>query len=159
MNNEEHLITRWASVLYRHRRCFMSKKLESLGSAGGMFMILLTVGRFDGISQEKISDYLKIDKTTTAKAIKKLESDGYVHRAEDPEDRRVNRVFLTPKAEGAMPEIRGALAEWDRSIRAGITEEEYRNAEETLHRMAENACREAGSPGRPPAGGPENRGS
>ena len=145
MNDEEHLITRWASVLYRHRKCFMSKKLESLGSAGGMFMILLTVWRFDGISQEKISDYLKIDKTTTAKAIKKLEGEGYIRRDEKPGDRRVNRVFLTPKAEDAMPAIRGALEEWDRSIRAGITEEEYRIAEETLHRMAENACREIGA--------------
>lgn len=145
MNDEEHLITRWASVLYRHRKCFMSKKLESLGSAGGMFMILLTVWRFDGISQEKISDYLKIDKTTTAKAIKKLEGEGYIRRDENPGDRRVNRVFLTPKAEDAMPAIRDALEEWDRSIRAGITEEEYRNAEETLHRMAENSCREIGA--------------
>ncbi len=78
LHDSGNLIGKWTSVLYRYRKAFMARRLEKFGIVGGMFVTLLTVKEFNGASQERISDYLKIDKTTTAKAIKKLESEGYV---------------------------------------------------------------------------------
>jgi len=140
VKDTDNLVSKWISVLYRYRRSFMSKRLEPYGIIGGMFMTLLTINKYDGINQEQISDYLKIDKTTTAKSIKKLESEGYIKRETDFEDKRINRVYLTQKAKDIIPEIRTALAEWDQIIRSGISEEAYQDAEKTLHKMAENIC-------------------
>ncbi len=141
MNDMDKSASKWISVLYRHRKKFMSKRLEQYGSVGGFFALMLTVSLHDGSSQEQISDYLKIDKTTTAKAIKKLEDEGYIRRETDSSDKRVNRVYLTQKSFDIIPEIKATLLEWDDLIDAGITEEAYQQTVETLHKMAENACR------------------
>lgn len=133
--------SKWISVLYRYRKKFMSRRLEQYGIVGGFFTLLMTVNLYNGLSQEQISDYLKIDKTTTAKSIKKLEDEGYIRRETDFEDKRVNRVYLTQKATDIIPEIKSALLEWDEIIDAGISEEAYLQTVETLHKMAENACR------------------
>jgi DNA-binding MarR family transcriptional regulator len=142
MGDKTYPVSSWISFLFRSRRKFMGKKLESRGAACGMYMILLAAARNDGASQEQISDLLKIDKTSTAKSVKKLEDEGFVVRKPDCADKRVNRVFLTPKGRGVVPEIESALLEWDRIIRSGISEEDCRRAEEILQRMAENACGE-----------------
>ncbi len=142
MQNMDNSVSKWVSVLYRYRKRFMSKRLEPYGIVGGMFTILLTVSKYDGINQEQISDYLKIDKTTTAKAIKKLEDEGYIRREMDCEDKRINRVYITQKTVEIIPEISMALTEWDQILRSGISEDAYQDAERTLHKMAENACKE-----------------
>lgn len=142
MNDADKLASKWISVLYRYRKRFMSRKLESHGIVGGMFTLVLTVNKFDGINQEQISEYLKIDKTTTAKSIKRLEEEGYVRRESDFDDKRINRVYLTSKAMDIIPEIEAALKDWDEIISSGISQEAYQQAEGTLHEMADNACRE-----------------
>ncbi|WP_243466358.1 MFS transporter [Methanosarcina mazei] len=52
---------------------------------------------------ESLSDYLKIDKGTTARAIQKLVDEGYVFRQRDEKDRRSYRVFLTEKGKKLEP--------------------------------------------------------
>ena len=119
----------------------MAKKLGPYGAAGRLFMILLEISRSGGMNQEQISGCLKIDKATTAKALCRLEREGYIRRETDAGDRRINRVFATEKSPSAVAAIKGALAEWDRLIRADIPEEEYHTAEAVFRKMAANACR------------------
>jgi len=80
MTGEDKLIVRWLSIVYRLGQSFLDKelKLYNLGSGQGMFLAGLL--HRDGISQEHLSALLCIDKGTTARAIKKLEEEGYVLR-------------------------------------------------------------------------------
>ena len=138
-------IGKWISPLYRYRKSFMAKRLESYGAASRLFMMLLEISRNDGMNQEQISACLKIDKATTAKALCRLESEGYIRRETDAADKRINRVFVTEKAPPAAAAIEEALAEWDRLIRIGIPEEEYLAAESVLRKMTVNACSRLGA--------------
>ena len=63
-------------------------------------MVLAAVSLFfkysvskDGIKQEEMASSLNIDKGTTARAIKKLEEEGYIYRQKDKEDNRAQLVF------------------------------------------------------------------
>ncbi len=134
-------IGRWIAPLYRYRKSFMAKRLEPYGAASRLFMMLLEISRNDGMNQEQISGCLKIDKATTAKALSRLESEGYIRRETDPDDRRINRVFVTEKSPPAVAAIENALAEWDRLIRADVSAQEYQAAEAVLHKMAASACK------------------
>jgi Transcriptional regulators len=147
--DSENLVGKWISPLYRYRKAFMAKKLENYGAAGGLFMILLTISFNDGINQEQISDYLKIDKATTAKAVKRLECEQYVRREIDADDKRINRVYITETAVEAVAEIKKALAEWDGIIREGIPDEDYQKTQETLHKMLRNAYYNSASHNKP----------
>jgi DNA-binding MarR family transcriptional regulator len=136
----ENSVGKWISVLYRYRKSYVSKKMEPYGIGGCQYLFLLTLFHCDGASQEKISDALKIDKTTTAKAIKKLETGGYVTRKIDSGDKRAYKVYLTQKALDIIPYIQETMKEWEKIVVAGISEEEYFMVEKHLNKMAENAC-------------------
>lgn len=138
MKHCEATIGRWISILQRYRKYYVSQQLEPLGIRGGHYIFLLMLSKHDGASQESISNYLKIDKTTTAKALKKLEESGYLNRQKDKTDKRAYQVFLTQKAWDALPVIHRAVREWEKQMLAGITTEEYNLLEALLCRMARN---------------------
>jgi DNA-binding MarR family transcriptional regulator len=112
--------------------------MYNIGS--GQYIYLLALYRNDGINQEELSAYLKIDKATTAKALKKLIEAGYIHRVKDSGDKRAYKVFLTAKATAVIPVIQEAVKSWENGIGSGLTEEERQLIEELLHKMALNAC-------------------
>jgi DNA-binding MarR family transcriptional regulator len=133
-------IGRWISILYRYRQNFLNKRLEPYRIGSGQHLFLLVLERNNGISQEELSDHVKIDKATTAKALKKLEEAGFVERVVDKADKRAYQVFLTPKAEGVIPVIKAAVREWETLVTGDLPESETVMAGAILAKMAGNAC-------------------
>ena len=78
----------------------------------------------DGKNQEDLSKILKIDKGTTARAIKKLEEEGYVRREKDNLDKRANKVFLTEKGMDIKEDIYKILSQWESIISQSLEKEE-----------------------------------
>jgi len=134
-------VRKYISMLYRHGQSYMSKRLGYLNIGSGQYIFLTTLAKKAGISQEELSNELKIDKATTAKAIKKLEDEGYVFREIDLSDKRAYKLFLSPKGLEAIPLIQDAADDWEKIITSGLSEEEYQCAEEILSVMAKNSCR------------------
>ena len=66
-----------------------------------------------------------VDKTTTAKTIRKLESEGYIHKEIDPIDLRNHKIFLTDTGKAVVPKILDALAEIMEIGTKGMSAEEY----------------------------------
>jgi DNA-binding MarR family transcriptional regulator len=113
--------------------------LEPYGIAGYQYLFILAVYTNNGASQEKISDCLKIDKTTTARAIKKLEEGGFVVRNIDSDDKRAYKVFLTQKAVDIIPHIQETMKKWEDFVISDISEDEHMMLEKLLNKMAEKA--------------------
>lgn len=146
MSGDQSSIGRWVSVLYRFRQNYLGKRLDSYNIGSGQHVYLMVLARNNGISQEELSKYLKIDKATTAKAVKKLEEGGYVCRDVDAMDRRAYQVFLTKKALAVIPIIEQAVRDWEQLVTRGLNENEIVLVEELLEKMAYNACRLKGNP-------------
>jgi len=141
MIDSKHTIPRWVSLLYRYGQMYIGDRLKHLDIGRGQHIFLNTLYKEDGLSQEELSSYLRIDKGTTAKALKKLEQQGYVTRQVRDEDKRSYRIFLTEKALLIKDEVRAVLAEWRNIVSDGLTEEEKRLALELLEKMGTNAAR------------------
>ncbi|MPM23989.1 Transcriptional regulator SlyA [bioreactor metagenome] len=139
MEQKNDLISRWISALYRYKKGYANKRLEPYGLGGGRFVFLFSLRRHNGVSQEELSDYLKIDKTTTAKALKKLEGDGYVTRNRETRDKRVFHVNLTQKATETLPIVEQIIEKWESLVTSGITGAELALLEKTLRKMANKA--------------------
>jgi DNA-binding MarR family transcriptional regulator len=140
VNHNQSSFGRQISILHRYCQSFLSKRLETYNIGSGQYIYLLALYRNDGLNQEELSAYLKIDKATTAKAIKKLIEAGYIRRVKDSSDKRAYKVFLTAKAMAVIPVIQEAVKRWENGIGSGLTAEERRLIEELLHKMALNAC-------------------
>lgn len=95
--------------------------------------------RNDGVNQETIAKTLNIDKATSARAIKKLEEEGYVRRERNDYDKRNYLVFLTDKAEKLKPTIKTILQTWTNHLLKGITQEEKEQIYSILEKIAKNS--------------------
>jgi len=141
MAEHKYTIPRWISLLYRTGQTYIGNRLKHHEVGKGQFMFLNALYREDGLSQDEIADYLRIDKGTTAKALKKLEQQGYITRVAREDDKRFNRVFLTAKALDIKAEVRGVLTDWRSLLTEGFTEEEKDQMLTLLERMGDNAAR------------------
>jgi len=139
LKNNEGSIVRYISILYRYGQSYITKRLESLNIGSGQYGFLMTLYLKGGINQEELSCYLKIDKGTTAKAIRKLEDEGYLVRDIDLKDKRAYKISLTPKALEVIPVIQAAAKDWENIITSGLSKEESLLVEEVLYKMAEKA--------------------
>ena len=130
-------IGKYISHLYRKGSVFINKEVSEYGIGSGQFMFLLELYINDGKNQEEIAETLKIDKGTTARALKKLEEQGFVTRIKYENDKRSNKIYLNDKAKDVREGVLDVLNDWNKEITKSLTEEE----EEMLKSLLEKVCK------------------
>ncbi|WP_239617979.1 MarR family winged helix-turn-helix transcriptional regulator [Cohnella mopanensis] len=103
----------------------ISAELAPYRIGSGQYIFLMVIAFQEAITQKALSEKLLIDKTTTAKAIAKLEAESYVRREADPADNRYQLIYLTESGREVVPKVQQALDRVKNKTRKGITDEEY----------------------------------
>lgn len=65
----------------------------------GQYLYLIRICEHPGNIQEKIAELLRVDRTTAARAIKKLESQGFIYKEEDPTNRKIKKLYPTDRGQ------------------------------------------------------------
>ncbi|MBE6054371.1 MAG: MarR family transcriptional regulator [Clostridium sartagoforme] len=117
-------IARYISEIQRMGNTFFLKELSCLGLGYGQFNFLMELYKKDGVRQEDLSMNLRIDKGTTARAVKKLEEEGFIIRIHDHKDKRAYRLFLTEKAIEHRNDIFKVAKSWEENLTKNLTIEE-----------------------------------
>ena len=138
MENQES-IGRLISCIHRFSQIHIAKELGVYAIGSGQFSFLMALYHNDGVNQESIAKSLRVNKATTARAIKKLIEEGYVYRKKDRSDRRAYRVFLTKKAKKIKPKIIEMLSEWTGFLLSDFTKEERELFTKLLKKIVKNA--------------------
>jgi DNA-binding MarR family transcriptional regulator len=73
-------------------------KFKQYNLQKGQFIFVTRICENLAINLVALSDLLKMDKTTTTKAVQKLISEGYVNKEQDQLDKRIWRLFPTESA-------------------------------------------------------------
>lgn len=116
---------RYFSAIYRHLQILIASELAPYRIGSGQYIFLMAIAWKKQTTQKALSEELLIDKTTTAKAIAKLEAEGYVRREPDPADNRFHLLYLTDEGRALVPKVQGALDRIRQKSVAGISGEEY----------------------------------
>ena len=90
-------ILREIGTLSRSIHSICDIKFKELKLQKGQFIYLTRICENPGINFIDLTMLLKIDKTSTTKAIQKLETEGYIDRKKDINDKRVIRLYPTEK--------------------------------------------------------------
>jgi DNA-binding MarR family transcriptional regulator len=85
---------------------------------------LLHICKTEGVRQDHLSDHLRVNRSTTKRAIDHLVSHGYVTREVYEQDKRKYCLYPTKKAYDILDEIRRLKKEWDDIITEDLSEEE-----------------------------------
>jgi len=129
---------RYISAIYRHLQILINHELSEYGMGSGQYYFFIQICSNEGISQKDLSKLIKIDKTTTAKAIKKLEYEGYIYRKQDSTDKRYNNVYLTEKGKKFIPILTEKMENMTTVLSNGMTDEQRGITLETLKFMLNN---------------------
>ena len=126
------------SIAYRFAMVFFKNRMAELGLYQSHHSVLITLYKNEGISQEKLSQLLKVDKATITRSIKKLVEDGFIERRQDKNDKRSYLLFVTPKGRAIEPDIRDMFREWNDIVLQGFTDEEVEQAMSFMERISQN---------------------
>ena len=131
-------IAKYISQLYRKGSSYINKEISKYGIGSGQFMFLLELYKKDGKNQEDIAEDLKMDKGTTARALKKLEEQGFLTRLRDERDKRSNKIYLSDKAKNIREDIFNILDDWNKQITRSLAKEEVKMLEDLLEKVSKN---------------------
>nr|WP_312578639.1 MarR family transcriptional regulator [Sedimentibacter sp.] len=122
-----------------------SNKLNSIGITMGQFNVLKDIYYYQkntvdslGLSPACIASRLECDRPTISGVIDRLESQGWVERFDNPEDRRSVLIKLTDKAIDKLEELERMHSENRNTIIKGFTEEEIITFRSYLLRVVDN---------------------
>jgi DNA-binding MarR family transcriptional regulator len=63
----------------------------------GQYLYLGRICENPGIIQVKLAEMIKVDRTTAARAIQKLEMNGFIEKKDDQHNKKIKKLFPTEK--------------------------------------------------------------
>ena len=135
-------------MLYRTAMAFR-KALDlelrrKTGVTFGQWKILTLLSRQDGLSQREIADRLEVEGPTLIPIIDKMESKSLLTRKVDPEDRRNNRIFLTPITDSKWDSLVNCSMHVRKASVKGIPEDQVKAMRKVLETISKNLIAEYG---------------
>lgn len=129
------------SMMHRNHQIYLNTALKSYGLSAGQFPALMYLYHHPGCMQEAITRHFTIDKGTVARAIQRLEEEGYVTKEIDPENRRAVQLDLTEKALAVCEEVHAIESAWEERLFSDYDETTSFVIREQIFRLTEQSHR------------------
>ena len=126
------------SIIVRKMRLIAEQHLGEYGIGFPEQLVLMYLAAHGSSNQATIADEFEIDKGSIAKTASKLEEKGLVLRTENPQNRREKRLELTPEAGEIIAAMRSAHEDLDKTLFAGLTNEEIETTCRALSIISDN---------------------
>lgn len=130
MNYDQIPLTKLIGSIYRSTQAYMNEVTKQYQLGCGTYPYLMTLFHNDGINQNQISKELDVDKSMSARAIKKLIELGYVKKESDPEDSRAYKLYLTEQGKEIVPTLKTEINNWNQIITANL---DNKDKDELIH--------------------------
>ncbi|MFT4413298.1 MarR family winged helix-turn-helix transcriptional regulator [Fredinandcohnia humi] len=104
----------------------------------GQYLYLVRICENPGIIQEKVAEMIKVDRTTAARAIKKLEMNGFIEKKADKHNKKIKMLFPTEKGKKVYPFIKRENDHSNIVALAGFSETEVETIFNLLKRVRKN---------------------
>ncbi|WP_258832147.1 MarR family winged helix-turn-helix transcriptional regulator [Peribacillus frigoritolerans] len=104
----------------------------------GQYLYLVRICENPGIIQEKLAEMIKVDRTTAARAIKKLEINGFIEKKGDKHNKKIKKLFPTEKGKNVYPFIKRENDYSNIVALEGFSEREVETISDLLQRVRRN---------------------
>jgi MarR family transcriptional regulator, transcriptional regulator for hemolysin len=124
----------------RMRRTLFDQAVKKLDITRAQWWALANLSRHEseGMIQSDLARELDVGKVTVGGLIDRLELSGHVERRADPSDRRLRRVFITPRGYDVIEQMQSIGRDLNGVIMKGVHFDQIHVAEDVLHQMKEN---------------------
>jgi MarR family transcriptional regulator, transcriptional regulator for hemolysin len=104
----------------RQLSTYANARAQILGVTRAQLIVLTRLERQPDVSQSELADVAEVTPMTIARLVDRLEELGLVERCTDPQDRRVQRLRLTPAASPILREIKRLQPKLRSAVTKGI---------------------------------------
>lgn len=108
----------------------------------GQYLYLIRISENPGIIPDKLAEMIKVDRTTAARALKKLEEKGLIEKKADLQNKKIRRLFITSDGATLVPIIRLENEYSNQIALENLSEQEILVFSKTLKTVVENIDKE-----------------
>ncbi|HJW20009.1 MAG TPA: MarR family winged helix-turn-helix transcriptional regulator [Candidatus Nitrosotalea sp.] len=120
------------------QRAFDLELRKNVGVSLSQWRVVGALVIQSGLTQKEIADKMGIEGATLVPVIDKMEKEGLLKRKPDSDDRRVNRIYLTPKADSLWEKMTECALRIRKSSLKNISESDIQATLETLRKISKN---------------------
>lgn len=122
----------------RLRRKAFDRHIKALKVTRSQWWVLAYVSRRDGMAQTQLAEHLDVGKVAIGGLIDRLERSGLAKRVPDDQDRRIKRIFLTPKGKKLVERLRAVSGDFNEKVLEGISPADLEVTAAVLRRLKTN---------------------
>ncbi|MGX7394066.1 MarR family winged helix-turn-helix transcriptional regulator [Carnobacterium mobile] len=131
-------ILRDIGVIARSLDSIANIEFKELKLTKGQYLYLVRIQENPGIIPDKLSEMIKVDRTTASRAIQKLEANGYIEKHSDPVNKKIKRLFTTQKGD-ELADVIVRENEYSNGVAlTGLTDEEIKLFSQFLTTIKQN---------------------
>lgn len=131
-------ILREIGMIARSLDSISNIEFKELDLTKGQYLYLVRICEQPGIIQEKLAEMIKVDRTTAARAIQKLELQGLIEKRNDTANKKIKLLFPTPKGLDVYPFLKREGEHSNKVALSGLSEEETNMLYQLLSRVRKN---------------------
>lgn len=102
----------------------VAEALASAGAHRSQYAVLAALDERGPLSQAALSDGVGLDRSDMVRLLDRLAEEALVLREPDPDDRRRNRIVLTPAGRARLRELDGVLDSAQAEVTAALSDAE-----------------------------------
>lgn len=134
-----------ALMLHDVARLFRSRIELRVGKHGlseAQLRLLMRLWREEGATQARLAQSLEIEPISMSRLLDRMEQGGWIERRQDPDDKRVRKVYPTEKARNVRDAVKDTAAHVAEEALAGISSD----TRDIIYGGLEAMARNLGSP-------------
>lgn len=105
----------------RMLRTYADQRARQFGMTRAQWAVLVRLDRSEGLKQSELAEILDLQPITLTRLLDRLDASGLIERRPDPNDRRANRLYLTPAARPLLDRLDALGAEMMDTVLEGLT--------------------------------------
>src|SRR5690242_14672455 len=89
----------------RMLRTYADQRARQFGISRAQWVVLMRLDRSEGLKQSELAEILDLQPISLTRLLDRLAGNGLIERRPDPNDRRANRLYLTPAAKPLLERL------------------------------------------------------
>ncbi len=116
----------------RMLRTYADQRARQFGISRAQWAVLVRIDRTEGLKQSELAEILDLQPISLTRLLDRLAENGLIERRADPNDRRANRLFLTPAAKPMLERLAALGSDMMETVLDGL---DVKSIERTLKEL------------------------
>jgi MarR family transcriptional regulator, transcriptional regulator for hemolysin len=122
-------------------KTYADQRARQFGISRAQWAVLIRIERSEGLKQTELAELLDLQPISLTRLLDRLANNGLIERRADPNDRRANRLYLTPAARPLLGRLAELGADMMETVLDGLDEKSVERMLKQLVTMKDNLRR------------------